>query len=86
MLSFEAHIADPTVYSRVNKLFKNQKAFFEKGERDILKDQLEELLSKMRLFISDMKKNGLKSGRMAGLTDEAEGLRHAFIERKSDTD
>ena len=44
MLSFGAPFADPNIYGSVNKLFKNQKAFFEKGERDILKDRLEELL------------------------------------------
>ena len=44
MLSFGTPYADSNDYGSVNRLFKNQKAFFEKGERDILKDRLEELL------------------------------------------
>src|SRR5690606_2982417 len=34
MLSFALPFEDPNVYSSVNKVFKNQKAFFERGDRE----------------------------------------------------
>ena len=41
MLSFKMPFTDPSVYSSVNRLFKNARSFFEKGDRDILKERLE---------------------------------------------
>lgn len=79
MLSFEAPYADPTVYSRVNKLFKNQKAFFEKGERDILKDQLEELLKQDASIYLGHEKELLEKWTDGWIDSEAEGLRQHLL-------
>lgn len=44
MLSFESPFPNPAAYNRVNRLFKNERSFFEKGDREKLKERLEELL------------------------------------------
>ncbi len=44
MLSFEPPFEEPSVYKKVNRHFKNERAFYEKGDRDKLKEHLEELL------------------------------------------
>src|SRR5690606_18514398 len=44
MLSFATPFENPMVYKDVNRLFKNQKSFFERGDRLVLRDQLEERL------------------------------------------
>ncbi|MFJ7933492.1 dynamin family protein [Sporosarcina sp. NPDC096371] len=79
MLSFEAPYADPNVYSRVNKLFKNQKAFFEKGERDILKDRLEELLKQDASIYLGHEKELLEKWTDSWIDSEAEGLRQHLL-------
>ena len=42
--TFNAPFTNPNVYSSVNRVFKNQSSFFERGDRDVLKNRLEELL------------------------------------------
>lgn len=79
MLSFEAPYADPNVYSRVNKLFKNQKAFFEKGERDLLKNQLEELLKQDASIYLGLEKELLEKWTDGWIDSEAEGLRQHLL-------
>ncbi len=44
LLSFTRPFQEIDAYKSVNKLFKNGKAFFERGEREQLKNRLEELL------------------------------------------
>ena len=73
MLTFGAPYADPNIYGSVNKLFKNQKAFFEKGERDVLKDRLEELLKTDASIYLGCEKELLKSGQTVGLTVKRKG-------------
>lgn len=43
ILDFEGPFKDASKYKEVNKLYKNQKAFFENNERFILRDALEDL-------------------------------------------
>ncbi|WP_203246500.1 dynamin family protein [Sporosarcina beigongshangi] len=79
MLSFDAPYTDPSVYARVNKLFKNQKAFFEKGERDLLKDQLEELLKQDASTYLGHEKELLEKWTDSWIDSEAEGLRQHLL-------
>ncbi|WP_318617439.1 dynamin family protein [Sporosarcina sp. YIM B06819] len=79
MLSFGAPFTDPNVYGRVNKLFKNQKAFFEKGERDLLKDQLEELLKQDASIYLGREKELLEKWTDGWIDIEAEGLRQHLL-------
>ncbi|WP_342512175.1 dynamin family protein [Sporosarcina sp. FSL K6-1522] len=79
MLTFGIAYADPTVYSSVNKLFKNQKAFFEKGERDILKARLEELLKEDASVYLGQEKELLEKWTDSWIDSEAEGLRQHLL-------
>ncbi|ARJ40237.1 GTPase [Sporosarcina ureae] len=75
MLSFETPYEDPMVYSAVNKSFKNQKAFFERGDRDILKVKLEEILKKdASSYLGDQKER-IEKWADLWIDDEAEALR-----------
>ncbi len=75
MLSFETPYEDPMVYSAVNKSFKNQKSFFERGDRDILRAKLEEILKKdASSYLGDQKER-IEKWADLWIEDEAEALR-----------
>ncbi len=84
MLSFGTPYVDSNVYSRVNKLFKNQKAFFEKGERDVLKDRLEELLKQDASIYLGHEKELLEKWADSWIASEAEGLRQHLLKESLD--
>ena len=79
MLSFGTPFPDSNVYSGVNRLFKNQKAFFEKGERDNLKERLEGLLKKDAAMYLGVEKERLEKWAARWIDDEAEGLRQHIL-------
>ena len=79
MLSFGTPYADPNNYGSVNKLFKNQKAFFEKGERDVLKARLEELLKADASTYLGREKELLEKWADRWIDSEAEGLRQHLL-------
>ena len=60
ILSFEFPFPDSNVYSSVNRLFRNEKSFFEQGDRDKLKLRLEELLRKDTELYLDREKERLE--------------------------
>lgn len=79
MLSFTEPFEDPTVYNSVNKLFKNARAFFERGERDLLKDALEERLKNdSEAFLASMKTR-LEQWENEWIDREAEALREHLL-------
>ncbi|MDV6378592.1 dynamin family protein [Sporosarcina sp. GW1-11] len=75
MLSFELPYENPEVYSAVNKTFKNQKSFFERGDRDILKAKLEEVLKgDASNYLGDQKER-IEKWADLWIENEAEALR-----------
>ena len=79
MLFFGTPYADPNNYGSVNRLFKNQKAFFEKGERDVLKVRLEELLKADASIYLGREKELLEKWADSWIDSEAEGLRQHLL-------
>ena len=79
MLTFGAPYADPDTYGSVNKLFKNQKTFFEKGERDVLKNRLEEVLKIDATTYLGYEKEQLEKWTDRWIDSEAEGLRQHLL-------
>ena len=80
MLSFETPYENPMVYSAVNKSFKNQKAFFERGDRDILRAKLEEVLKKdASSYLGDQKER-VEKWTDSWIEDEAEALRNHLLQ------
>ncbi|HJF30160.1 MAG TPA: dynamin family protein, partial [Sporosarcina psychrophila] len=79
MLSFGFPYTDPNIYGSVNRLFKNQKAFFEKGERDVLKTRLEELLKEDASIYLGREKELLEKWADRWIESEAEGLRQHLL-------
>jgi len=79
MLSFTNPFTDPTVYSSVNRLFKNARSFFEKGDRDILKVRLEELLKKDSEAYLEEERKRIEKWVIKWIEEEAEALRMHLI-------
>lgn len=75
MLSFEIPYEEPLVYNAVNKTFKNQKSFFERGDRNILKAKLEEVLKKDASTYLGEQKERIEKWADLWIDDEAEALR-----------
>lgn len=75
MLSFQQPFAQPSNYSSVNRLFKNQKAFFEKGDRLVLRDQLEERLKQDSSLYLGNEKERIEQWAEQWIERESEGLR-----------
>ncbi|GKV67248.1 MULTISPECIES: dynamin family protein [unclassified Sporosarcina] len=75
MLSFETPYEDPGVYSAVNKSFKNQKTFFERGDREILRGRLEDILKKDASTYLGEQKERIEKWADLWIDDEAEALR-----------
>ena len=75
----ELHTLIRTIYRSVNRLFKNQKAFFEKGERDVLKARLEELLKQDASIYLGREKELLEKWTDRWIDSEAEGLRQHLL-------
>jgi len=75
MLSFTAPFENPSVYREVNRLFKNQKSFFEKGDRIHLKNKLEELLKQDASIYLGKEKERIEFWSEQWIEAEAEGLR-----------
>ena len=67
------------MYSSVNKVFKNQRSFFERGDRDLLKDRLEELLKNDTAIYLGEKKERLEKWTNQWIDSEAEGLRQHLL-------
>ena len=79
MLSFMTPFTDSTIYSNVNKIFKNERSFFERGDRDKLKEQLEEVLkTDSELYLAEMKKR-LENWENDWIDTEAEALREYLL-------
>ncbi|WOV89063.1 dynamin family protein [Sporosarcina oncorhynchi] len=79
MLSFKSPFEKPSVYSGVNRLFKNQKAFFEKGERLILREQLEERLKQDSSLYLGNEKERIEQWAEQWIEGESEGLRKHLL-------
>ena len=75
MLSFETPYENPIVYNAANKSFKNQKAFFERGDRDVLKNKLEEALKNDASKYLGEQKERIEKWADLWIEDEAEALR-----------
>jgi GTPase Era involved in 16S rRNA processing len=75
ILSFEFPFPDSAVYNSVNRLFRNEKSFFERGDRDKLKTRLEELLRKDTELYLDSEKKRLEVWVIQLIEEEAEALR-----------
>lgn len=75
ILSFEFPFPDSAVYNSVNRLFRNEKSFFERGDRDKLKTRLEELLRKDTELYLDSEKKRLEIWVVQLIEEEAEALR-----------
>ncbi|QUW22150.1 dynamin family protein [Sporosarcina sp. Marseille-Q4063] len=75
LLSFEFPFPDSAVYSSVNRLFRNDKSFFERGDRDKLKTSLEELLRIDTALYLDREKKRLEVWVAQLIEEEAEALR-----------
>ncbi|MCG7343070.1 dynamin family protein [Sporosarcina sp. ACRSL] len=75
MLSFVAPFENPSIYKDVNRLFKNQKSFFEKGERLVLKNRLEERLKEDASTYLGKEKERIEIWAEQWVEAEAEGLR-----------
>lgn len=75
MLSFAAPFENSAVYKEVNRTFKNQKSFFEKGERLVLKGRLEELLKQDASIYLGKEKERIEFWSEQWVEAEAEGLR-----------
>ncbi|MFS0687870.1 dynamin family protein [Sporosarcina sp. 179-K 8C2 HS] len=74
MLSFAAPFENPAVYKDVNRSFKNQKSFFEKGERLVLKNRLEERLKEDASIYLGKEKERIEFWAEQWIEAEAEGL------------
>lgn len=79
MLSFEAPFTNPQVYSNVNKLFKNQRSFFEKGERDLLRVRLEERVKEDAATYLGQQKERLEIWANQWIDSETEGFRQHIL-------
>lgn len=84
MLSFDMPYPDPDVYNSVNKLFKNPKSFFERGDRDVLKEKLEELMKQDAATYLGKEKEKLEKWADAWIDSEAEGLRQHLLKQSLD--
>jgi len=79
MLSFKMPFNDSTVYSSVNKVFKNERSFFEKGDREVLRDRLHEVLKKdSEAYLAEMKTD-LDNWLNNWIDCEAEALREHLL-------
>lgn len=78
-LTFASPFPEPNRYRSVNRLFKNAKAFFEKGERDRLKEQLEQLLKEDASRYLEEQKEQLSQWANEWIQMEAEGLRQHLL-------
>lgn len=79
MLSFSNPYPNPVVYKDVNKLFRNEKAFFERGERDKLKDKLQDKLKEDASVYLKTENERLDEWVEAWIDDEAEALRDHLL-------
>lgn len=75
MLSFASPYDNPAIYKDVNRSFKNQKSFFEKGDRLVLKNQLEERLKQDASIYLGKEKEQIELWAEQWIEAEAEGLR-----------
>lgn len=80
MLSFETPYEEPLKYSAVNKSFKNQKAFFERGDREVLRAKLEEVLKKDASAYLGEEKERIEKWADSWIGDEAEALRAHLLQ------
>ncbi|MBB4823723.1 putative GTPase [Sporosarcina luteola] len=79
MLTFTAPFEASEKYKSVNKYFKNQKAFFEKGDRDKLRAALEETLKTDASSYLGNEKEKLDQWAEGWIESEAEGLRQHLL-------
>lgn len=75
MLSFATPFENAAVYKDVNRTFKNQKSFFEKGDRLVLKGRLEERLKQDASIYLGKEKEQIEVWAEQWIEAEAEGLR-----------
>lgn len=74
MLSFESPFPNPAAYNRVNRLFKNERSFYEKGDREKLKERLEGLLKEDTATYLNEEKQQLEEWVIEWIAQEAEAL------------
>ena len=79
LLNFQTPFEDVAVYGSVNRLFKNVKSFFEKGERDILRERLEGLLKHDSSLYLGNQKEHIEKWADQWIESEAEGLRQHLL-------
>lgn len=79
MLSFEHPYPNPAVYKDVNKLFKNERTFFERGERDKLKEVLQEKLKNDASIYLKEENERMDGWVETWINEEAEALRHHLL-------
>lgn len=81
LLSFEIPFPDAMVYRSANKFYKNERSFFEKGDREKLKVHLEELLKNDTVIYLDKMKEKFEHWQREWMQREAENLqRHLLTE------
>ncbi|CAM3053382.1 dynamin family protein [Filibacter tadaridae] len=84
MLNFRFPYPTVNPYSSVNKLFKNQKAFFERGEREVLRSRLEEQLKNDAAIYLGKERELLEKWSERWIEDESEGLRQHLLKESLD--
>lgn len=75
ILEFTGPFNDYNKYKEVNKLFKNSKAFFEKNERFLLRDKLEEISKPDAKIYLDEQGVRMTAWAQAIITEQADALR-----------
>ena len=79
LLNFQTPFEDLTGYMSVNRLFKNVKSFFEKGEKDILREHLESVLKHDSSLYLGNQKEHIEKWADQWIESEAEGLRQHLL-------
>lgn len=81
ILDYTGPFNDPTPYAGVKSNFKNVKAFFEKNEKELLRDALEQLTKPDAQNYLDTEKVKLIEWANRFIAIEAEGLRQHMLEQ-----
>lgn len=81
LLNFVQPYADASVYEKANRFYKNERAFFERGDRDKTKAALEEVLKEDAAVYLEEQKERLNEWQRNWLEREAEQLQnHLLVE------
>ena len=80
-MDFTGPFSDPAPYEGVKSHFKNVKAFFEKNEKEQLRDALEQLTKPNAQNYLDVEKAKIMEWAASHISIEAEGLRQHMLEQ-----